>query len=324
MITPGNHGANVTWNFQSLHANHDTIKVKVVSPSIIPAHTFFPAANLAIIYDSAVNMYFFNRSAAGLVLHGTIYDFFNSDDSIRVTLTTPDTVLALPGVYGDSAYRYSFGDTKSRCSYYYDTNFNGFPVSVPIDTVRIKHSQYKTDVIDSWGTMNTPTSSFPALRQKNTTYSTDSIWGYANVPAPYQSYSGWYFLISRKDTTLMYTWWTKNFGYPALKMTMVPHYPNVAFNVEWAHDVPTVGIEENEWMNTAVFPNPATDYITISNIGGFSELVIYGAAGNEISRQNIKNNDLVKVSVQHLANGLYFYNAVNAGKKTSGKFVVKH
>jgi len=325
-ITPGAPGANLTWDFSALHATYDTLYINVVNPNTVPLHQLFPAANVATIYDSAVNVYFFNRSAAGLVLLGIVNDFLKTGDSITVALSIPDTSLALPGVYGDSAYRYCFGDTKSPCTYAYDTNFGGFPVSVPIDTVRIKHSQYKIDELDAWGTLTMPnTYQYPALRQKDITYSNDSIWGYANVPPPYDSYSGWYFMVSQNSTVVTYAWWIKGYGLPVVKMNMLSDTSDVVQNVEWAYTIPPpASIGENEPLNSSVYPNPANDFISITNASGYDVLVIYDVIGNEISRQSIKSNELVNVSVQNLANGLYFYNVMKENSKASGKFIVKH
>ena len=325
-ITPGAPGTNLNWNFSALHATYDTLYINVVHPNSVPKHSLFPDANLATVYDSAVNVYFFNRSAAGLVLNGIVNDFLKNGDSIAVALSIPDTALALPGIFGDSAYRYCFGDTKSHCTYTYDTNFSGFPVSVPIDTIRIKHTQYKSDKLDAWGNLTMPnTYQYPALRQKVITYSNDSIWGYAMVPAPYQSYSGWYYMVSQNSTIVTYAWWVKGYGLPAVKMTMLTDTSDVVQNVEWAYDLPPIGsVGENEPLNSSVYPNPANDFITITNASGYKVLVVYDAIGNEISRQAIKSNELVNVSVQDLANGLYFYNLINDGSKASGKFIIKH
>ncbi len=322
-ITPGNPGINLTWNFQALHSTQDTLYIDVVNPATVPLHNLFPGSNLAIVYDHAINVYFFNRSASGLALYGIVNDFLKTGDSISVALTQPDTAIALPAHYGDSSYFYSYGDSKSKCNYTFDTNFGGFPVQVPIDTVRVKHKQYKNHVFDAWGTMHLPNSTFPALRQKDMIYSQDSIWGYAAVPAPYQSYSGWYFLTSRLDTTLTYSWWGKNYGVPAVKMTMAYWKSTVINDIEWAYDF-GAGISENETESFSVFPNPANDYITVTNNGVYNEFIIYDASGKEISKMNIGNSAVVKASVNSLPDGLYFYNAINSKKVAGGKFIVKH
>jgi len=326
LIVPGAPGANLAWNFAALHSNHDTVSVDLVDVSSVPMHSYFPAANIATVYDSSINVYFFNSNASGLTMHGIIRDFMSSSDSLKLVLSTPDTMLTLPANYGDSRTGFSYGNSKSHSHLLFDTSFSGFPVQVPIDTVHIIHRQNKTTDIDAWGNVTLPNNSFPALRQKDLTYTTDSVWGYANTsafPPPYNTYSGWYYLITVNDTTTTYTWWKKSYGVPVVKMTMAHYLSNQVKQVEWAYDTPS-GITENEILNSSVFPNPSNDFIYITNISDLEEVVIFDIIGNEISRQNIGNNDMVKISVQDLANGLYFYNAYAKHGKTSGKFIVKH
>lgn len=52
-----------------------------------------------------------------------------------------------------------------------------------------------------------------------------------------------------------------------------------------------------------LFPNPASDFITISEIEGRQNCVIYNILGAEIFKTSIVSND--KINIQNLANGLY-------------------
>ncbi|HOV10393.1 MAG TPA: T9SS type A sorting domain-containing protein [Bacteroidales bacterium] len=313
-ITPGNPGPGQTWNFMALHSTLDTMTIDVVNSNTINTGGMFAGSNIATIYDSALIMYFFNSSPLGLVLHGTIYDFFKTGDSIMVELSTPDTVLTLPGAYGDSATRNSFGDTKSHCNIVYDT----MGYQIPVDSLRIKHAQIKTSVNDAWGTMTLPGSpNFDVIRQKDYATSQDSIWGHTTFPG----LAGWHFLYIRYDTVLTYTWWPKNLGIHAVKFVMGS--PTAVMNAEFVYDIDN-SISENELSLSNVFPNPASDYINISNTAKYKEVVLFDVLGNEISRHIIGNKDQVRISVKELPNGLYFYNAINGATKSSGKFVVKH
>jgi hypothetical protein len=326
-ITPGNAGANITWDFAALDATIDTFTIDLVNAATIPMHNDFPAANVATIWDSAINVYFFNSTPSGLTMQGIIKDYMNSNDSLKLILSIPDTVLPLPANYGDTWSGYSFGNTKSAASnLFYDTIIGGFTLQIPIDTVHIKHHQYKTSVIDAWGTMIVPNNNFPVLRQKDSVTSIDSVWGYADCssfPPPYDENSGWYYLITVKDTNLQYLWWMKSFGVPVVRMNMFRYSPTIVANVEWAFDI-SDNIAEFETSNTRLFPNPARDFITIQGDAEFTEIIIYDLLGNEVIKRKLNSDSKISINISMLPDGLYFYNALGKNNKSSGKFVVKH
>ncbi|MEI6124332.1 MAG: T9SS type A sorting domain-containing protein [Bacteroidota bacterium] len=316
-ISPGAAGPSQTWNFSTLHDSLYLSSVNLINTTSAPLSSLFPTATFAARYDSAINYYFFKSVPTALTMVGAVSDYLNTNDSIKLILSVPDTIMRIPANYGDTYTVYSFGDTKSRSHYSYDT----LGYAVPIDSVRIKHSQLKTIHFDAWGTVTTPTSTFPALRQKETAISNDSIWGYVNFPL-YPPINGWQFLTLRSDTTDTYNWWMKQLGITAVKMTMVKQTP-VIQRVDWTYNV-FLGIPETQTTTPGLYPNPANEMITISNTSNFSQLVIFDVLGNEISRQNIQNNNQISFSVKPFANGVYFYNLLGKTASNNGKFVVKH
>jgi hypothetical protein len=320
-IVPGMAGTNQTWNFLSLHSTLDTLHLDLINSSYGVQSNFFPLANIAYHANNKLNYNYYNSSATGLVHYGIVSDYLNNGDTIKLVLNQPDTALKLPANYLDICNSVVLGDSRSRCHYSFDTNFNGFPVTVPIDTLRIKHLQTHNSSIDAWGSMTTPTDIFPALRQKNINRTVDSIWGYANVPAPYQSYSGWYQIAIIPDSNVTYNWWMKGLGIPAVKMEMYK-FTNVVYRVSWVRDV-FASITEKEDPGVGVYPNPANDLIIITQSDDYSEAIIYDMLGNVVKRQDIQNMNKITIPVGNLPNGMYFYNLL--GKNvTSGKFVVKH
>ncbi len=322
-IVPGAPGTNQTWNFMALHSTLDTMHIDLVNSNVGVMHNFFPNANVAYHIDNLLNYSYYNSSAAGLLHYGVVTDFLGTGDSIKVVFSAPDTSLKLPANYQTICNSVVMGDSKSRCTFQYDTSYNGFPLTVPIDTLRIKHKAVHYSEIDAWGTMTTPTDIFPALRQKNIVYSIDSIYGYANVPPPAQSYSGWYRITIRKDTAVTYNWWMKGLGIPAVTMEMYK-LSNYVTRVSWVRDVYS-GISENADENSpGVYPNPAHDMVTITKTLGYSEAMVYDVLGNEVSSAMIGNRNEITFAVGNLPNGMYFYNLMGKQGKTSGKFVVKH
>lgn len=322
-IVPGLAGPNQTWNFLALHSTLDTMHLDLINSNSGVMHNFFPAANVAYRTDSLLNYNYFKSANSGLLHYGIVSDYLGTGDSIRVVFTSPDTTLKLPTNYSDICTSLVKGDSKSHCTYHFDTNINGTIIPVPIDTIRIKHKAYHLAEIDAWGTMTTPTDVFPALRQKNIVQSVDSIWGYANVPFPYNTYSGWYRLIVLTDTAVSYNWWMKGLGVPAVTMEMYK-LTNTVVKVRWVRDV-FAGVSENtEVALSGVYPNPANDLIKITNTASYNEAIIYDVLGNEVKRQNIQNKNEISVSTTNLPNGMYFFNLNGKQGKTSGKFIVKH
>jgi hypothetical protein len=322
-ILPGIAGTNQTWNFLSLHSTLDTLHLDLINSSNGVMNNYFPLANVAYQANYKLNYNYFKSSAVGLVHYGIVSDYLGTGDSIKVVFSKPDTLLKLPANYLDICNSVVLGDSKSRCHYSLDTSINGFAITVPVDTIRIKHVQSHASSIDAWGTMTTPTDIYPALRQKNVVRTIDSIWGYANVPVPYQSYSGWYQIAIFPDSLQSFRWWMKGLGIPAVEMFMNKLSDTQVVKVNWVRNV-FASVPEIEVYNTGVYPNPANDVIRITHTGEYSEAIVYDMLGNEVNRQNIKNHNETLVSVGDLPDGMYFYNLIGKSGMTSGKFVVKH
>ncbi|HTF03105.1 MAG TPA: T9SS type A sorting domain-containing protein, partial [Bacteroidia bacterium] len=89
-----------------------------------------------------------------------------------------------------------------------------------------------------------------------------------------------------------------------------------------------VGVFENPTaMNqVVVYPNPASESITFHFFDSQQSrsIIIYDQLGREVYRENT-NENLISLSVQEFAEGIYFYSVFNEnGTPTRGKFVVQH
>ena len=65
-------------------------------------------------------------------------------------------------------------------------------------------------------------------------------------------------------------------------------------------------IEENEFYNSKLFPNPTTDYITLSSSQTIISITIYNSEGQLVENIRSVNVDQYKIGVDQYSNGLYF------------------
>jgi hypothetical protein len=104
-------------------------------------------------------------------------------------------------------------------------------------------------------------------------------------------------------------------------------YANHTLNKVVKIEPSTIVLGDNEIVletNTSIFPNPATDYISIdkSNFSdGDIQLSISDISGKEVLQ--IPNLTKNTVAISHLASGVYFVNIDNGKYKTSKKLVIE-
>lgn len=85
-----------------------------------------------------------------------------------------------------------------------------------------------------------------------------------------------------------------------------------------------VGLTEATATEVVVYPNPATDYINVrSAVRGDITVDVYNVAGQRVASETAFGMGAV-VDVQHLHNGVYFYEVtVNNNAVKTGKVIVK-
>jgi hypothetical protein len=104
-------------------------------------------------------------------------------------------------------------------------------------------------------------------------------------------------------------------------------YANHTLNKVVKIEPSTIILGENEIeleTNTSIFPNPATNYISIdrSNFSdGDIQLSISDISGKEVLQ--IPNLTKSTVDISHLSSGLYFVNMDDGRQKTSKKLIIE-
>ncbi|TDP58691.1 DUF7619 domain-containing protein [Flavobacterium dankookense] len=95
------------------------------------------------------------------------------------------------------------------------------------------------------------------------------------------------------------------------------------FNTEF---VETLGNDEFTTATIAVYPNPARDVVTISNMGteGISQITIYEVSGKKVFSQTKSFDALTTINVSDFAKGIYLVEIVSENKvKLTKKLVIK-
>jgi hypothetical protein len=130
--TPGNSGANQTWNFSSW-PNQGTQNYTVVSPGSTPNGASFPSSNLCLT-DGSVYGYLFTSGTSwvnfGSVGGGVTFAYNNSE----IIMTYPYTYL-------------STGNDTWNCVY-------------TVSSVTFTRSGVTTHTADAWGTVTTPAGTY--------------------------------------------------------------------------------------------------------------------------------------------------------------------
>ncbi len=296
----GGSGTGQTWNFSGwLNQKADTNAF--VNASSLPGYSDFPTSNLGMAIDS-----------------------------VSQFMKTASTQVEILGVYGSLGFgpmALEFIPAQKFITFpsNYQTAFNGNsgftiqydPNQMGVDSVKLIHAIIYSSIFDASGTITTPAySNVSALRQKYTEMTVDSMYikltgGGWMMPGP-----------PTIDTTISYRWWSN-----AHKFTVAEIITSGNDSIENASYLVTTLVGVNEVAasknQVQVFPNPASDKITVTGVSDASYLFIFDENGKLVERNTLKKNN-TSINVTPYNNGVYFYNIIplNGGSVTKGKFVV--
>ena len=84
----------------------------------------------------------------------------------------------------------------------------------------------------------------------------------------------------------------------------------------------TTGIENTVIINDIIiYPNPATDFIRISNIDELQSVIIYNINGIVI--KELAHNQLTEIAISDLPHGIYFIKLLNKSNDTLIRKIIK-
>ena len=92
----------------------------------------------------------------------------------------------------------------------------------------------------------------------------------------------------------------------------------------WRFGYIYTGISENEnEFNITLYPNPATESVTLKNLPFFSEIEITDALGQRVLEMN-SDNSLQQIDLSHFSQGMYLIKIQKNGKVIFREKLVKH
>lgn len=293
-ISPGNSGANQTWNFTGL-IRQDSARVTYLSPGSTPYSAQFPTSNIAS--NSGDSGYNYGTTSSGsYLLNGT------QSPDILIQYTDPQKEMQYPFTYGSS-----FTDN--------------FSANYTVGTTQIFETGTSNVSGDAWGTINLPDGSFAnALRVKHLMITKDSTNSSLVIITTVTTYS--WFVPGRKFRV---------FGIVNTAVTYngIP-FGGVKF-VNYNNNSTTIGIQNlsfetpDRYTLSQNYPNPFNPSTNlefgISNLE-FVSLKIFNTVGKEIVtlvNQKISPGTYKYIfDASGLTSGIYFY-TLKAGDFTETK-----
>ncbi len=291
---PRNTGTNQTWNFTSLASNTvQSTTYSYVSPSTVPSATAY--AGCTVVRTDGSNNEFFKSTSTQYELLGS------KQSSVTLTFTNSAVSAVWPVAYGYSNTD-AFGGTAKIST---TLTLNG-PVTGSVTT----------NATGS-GTLQLPN----GITLNNCLQIKNELNGVASFTIIFTT-------LTATLSTTSYNYYHASFKFPVLTVnTTAITTPTAAFNsknttVSINNDV-FAGINEYTIDNlVTVYPNPSTDYVTVSfNNNESSEIEIYNQLGQVLIREKVSAYGK-KIDISNLNSGVYFLRAT-VGNKTAIKKLIK-
>lgn len=316
-------GADQRWDFTVLQSPF-TRQIIIKSPEVGENRDRFPGANMLIeLAEGAEAYYRFNISQQSTV---QALGFFGKDP-LNFGIKTL-TKYNLPIVDQRAPLRYRDNNTVQSnllLPFAADDLPNSILDQLPItpDSVRIRVSINRQDVVDAWGKLTIPGGIYDVLREKRTEIRETRVeaklgtfpWQNITDLIPNSELAG-------KDTTVTYYFFSNEAKEPIAVVTMDDDVKK-AVRVEYKANDITTDVQNVKYLKPGVyaFPNPAIVNVRFeftNLIPGNYKISIYNILGAEVWKQYyyISGQRTEKVDISSLRKGTYLYSLQNEWGKT--------
>lgn len=220
-----------------------------------------------------------------------------------------------------NAYSYFKNDSEGYRNVGFGANVNGLPSSVrnePIDWIYefplafgnessspsaseleiptlgyYNHEQEREVLVEGWGTLILPGGSYEVLKVKMIVNATDSVY--------IESLGTGFPFVQPEET--IYQWLAIGQGEPLLQISQQVGF---GYTIRYRYDA-AVSLEEVDDIEFNIYPNPATDRITVKSAEqSVTRYVILDTNGHLVSQRSLDENELeIDIPVQNLSKGTY-------------------
>lgn len=301
-VSPGNSGANQTWDFSGFQLNSLEDSLTIVDPTTTPYYSLFPNANLANYGNYFVgNVYdYFSLQTNYLIHQGSA---FSSDTSF-----SSDTLYQLPLVYNTN---YLPSKDYIRRSLYIPNNTLNYDSAVSISRI------ISSNIVDGWGNVILPFATYNSLRLKS--FQLDSFANY------YYKNGNLINSDSGNATNVYYQWWTKDVPYAVFEADIIDSTGLINHAFFYLETKQITSEDEQVKSFYKMYPNPAKNQINFTNLSNeVYAIKIIDLTGKLIKTELNPTSNLVRLDISSFNNGLYIYDIIDQ-KGTSlekGKFSV--
>lgn len=284
-VDPGSPGLNQVWDFTNLiPLTHDTTLYLPVQG--LPNYQAYPAANAAISHRNGNMMPYYDYEYIQYDDDGIRYagdeDFLTifGTFTMSVHISCNPTPLSLP-------LPFTYGQTLNQ-STTYDWLLASHSDGALLDSIRqISHMDISLHG-DASGIMSTPFGTFQVLRVKEDIISLDSVLNWEN---------GWVFDRVETSTYTVYRWYTNDY-YEVGELNLNSGKAN---GFSFFRSETIVNNTFTEKTMARIFPNPATDMLSVESAADYISYEIIDPEGRITDRGPY----LTAISIAELTPGFY-------------------
>jgi hypothetical protein len=299
-------GSGQTFDFTNLTI-HDTVGVLFQPLSAAPAYmnaaSNFPGSGMCVLNTADSAGTFFGSDPDGFYLNGVYQPNLFSNPSVGLnisSITFDPGQLLIPTPF-------SYQDTRNHTSNF---TFSFVPTGIPLPiTVTVSSSNIQFMEADGEGTLISPFGTFSnVIRYKEFTYTVDST-DYSGIINSTVEYS---------DTTISYTF-VKNGPQTVLASVDIDPVTLNSIRASYYDPFSVVGLGESN-AAPVLYPNPASNQISLSNVRQNSTLEIFDYTGKLIkSIQSLGMGGRIIMHTEELSPGMYFLRMSESGKLYSSQ-----
>jgi hypothetical protein len=307
-VTPGNSGINLTWSYPGLES--DAMRIaEVMAPADSPFGPAIPGTR-AMVSNTDEAADHFTVTPTQLLYHGRVFE--DEGIPVELPLTPPMALLNLPTQQAD------YIQGISRMS---NTAYLGLDIGLGfiVDSIRVRTRLNYQSEVQGWGQLTTPLGTFDAIKQILVLDVTDSVDVYR---ADQDLWIEGIQTVNSDEAS--WSWWTPAHDIPVLKL-FDDDNDGVVDRAEWIEaDLNTTSTNDREPAGqTAVYPNPATDLITVPlEAMGSATYALHDAQGRLVQGGRLCREKSA-IPVAHLERGAYVLRIEQGGTVMQARVVLQ-